>query len=521
VARARSPNSRAKQPPPGHASLFAGTPKTPGNHPIEDNPSVPSLQPRPACDPADDQAKVVATYEKLESFTHSQFDALTIRLPLAHAHLLGSQTAPAERARNIIDLMRQQQNGLQQLHQAIGDMLDRATAPAGSQTPVMPTQSAGIRIYRTNTTTCWTGVPRPDHLVETCWGKAKSEAVHPTPTDVVFSLLWMDDAPLAEAMARLAVHGGTRRLFVDENEEWSQRVARDTPGCIGASNCPWRPEILDAVQAPSVLSPTVEVDSAHELATMLQSRMDQWTLDRVSYLLWKSMSSVENAIRFLHFQVHADFLVPIKQSWESWQSQMAADAVLREHFLRGTLATSAQKSASRVRIGPRTIEPCLLPAVVFALAIGVATGRGTKPLHDVAHAGVDDLVRNLTHGAQAAHLLGLELVEQQKILLKFGEIQWPSGYAFLARAENSVRELIEQGRRLSSRDLERERANFKNRDYGHVTIFTCDQGFMNAVADGPAALNKYIRELATFQANLNEERVSRTLSQHVAVRVVS
>jgi hypothetical protein len=264
------------------------------------------------------------------------------------------------------------------------------------------------------------------------------------------------------------------------------------------------------------LSANEHLRDAISLADKMHDEMDCWALERLNWLLWKVARG--DSERLLNFSIHKKFLDPMKSQWDAWKSELDADPLLRRHFLQSTLATSGVLSnvAPLVRLGPKTMIPCLLSAAVFALAIEVATRKGTRPLYLGLGEHADERVRNLRHGTEDAHLLGLQLVEHRRLLRAFGDIEWPGGYALLAGTEASVMELIKHGNTIGKPDLNERIVRANDRDYSHVTILTCDPGFCEALELGPDRLARYIVEVSKQQTQANEDAMSRSILRRIA-----
>ncbi|WP_437981392.1 ABC-three component system protein [Sorangium sp. So ce117] len=363
----------------------------------------------------------------------------------------------------------------------------------------------------------WIGSHSPTVYISTCWGSPEGEA-SPQPGELVFEPAWRRHKALSQAVIRLGVHGGIGILYAPNPKLWLEAITRRLPGCIGTPEQSWEPRegllgssqqwcVSDLDNAPqwnNDLFACDEVHAADALATEIHNAMDAWIATRLDDL----MSRLVNGIQTLPYPIHGDFLPEVEVLWQSWKSALEQSSEFRRHFLSTMLAVSdVQNShdggAALIRLGPRTVKSCVLEAVVFAMAVEIATRRGTIPCSG-------DRI-NLKHASQNAQLFGLRLIERFELDSHFGHLIWAPGYAFLAHARRPAGELRALSRRFSEPD--EINLTLGRSDDTHVTIIPRDGGFLDGLRNGPEALAKHILRVIVAQ----DEAVRRRVMQSIQV----
>lgn len=447
-------------------------------------------------------------FEALDKMQQDQLTRTLVRLNLRDADLFSEAATLPQRATKIVERMEQEgADGLKRLRDAIVTvapaLLNRRSEKQSSDLLHAPT----IRIDKTGSRVRWSSNLLPEDISR-LWGKPDIERPEADPAEVVLSIGWRWDAKLAEAFARLAVHGGTRALYVDDTWDWMRRMRTELPGCMGADCGDWQPIVKGHSDLPTSCTEKVAIGDGPAFAETMHERMDGWVLERLDGLLWQVTGG--DVDHLVDFELHPDFRLPMAKLWKTWKANLDADFKLRRHYLQATMATSASppNGAPLIRLGPRTVKPCLLPATVFALAIA-----STKATHPVLH--LRDIRVNLRHGTEDAHLLGLQLIERMRLHQKFNEIDWPGGYALLAGTEASVDDLYRTNNSLSKRDPGHAEVRIGDREESHVTFFTRDVGFCDALKDGPTRLDQYLRDVCERQATTNERALVETVARRI------
>ncbi|WP_437923763.1 ABC-three component system protein [Sorangium sp. So ce291] len=358
----------------------------------------------------------------------------------------------------------------------------------------------------------WSGSHNPVEFVSTCWGAPDGD-VMPRPGELAFEPAWRRHKALTLAIIRLGVHGGLGVLYVSTHNLWMEAIKTKLPGCIGTPEEAWEPRegllgssqqwcVSDLDTSLPYKGAIVASHDADSLASELHSAMDAWVMTRLDELV----ARITSGMRLLPYPIHGDFLPGIESLWRDWSAALSQSPDLRRHFLTTMLAVSdVHKShdgnAPLIRLGPRTAKSCVLEAVIFAMAIEIATRGGTVP-HSEPRI-------NLKHASQNAQLFGLQLIERYELDAHFGHLVWEPGYAFIAHACRPASELRALSRRFSEPD--EVKLTLGRSDDTHVTLIPRDGGFLDGLRNGPEALAKHLAKVIVAQDQSVKLRVMQSL----------
>jgi hypothetical protein len=232
-----------------------------------------------------------------------------------------------------------------------------------------------------------------------------------------------------------------------------------------------------------------------------------WT--HLNYLVKKALQagSAGKMVDLFNLRVHESFLQPMRVSWDRWAGLIESTPSLKQHFLRLMLTVSERGSErsqtkdryeGRLRLGPRTVKPCLLFATLFALTIEAASRQLLSP--DERGWANLSVINN-----DAGHLVGLELVQKVRIMSSMDRVLWGAKIVLLPHVEQSMREIHEEAMNLTS---PRVPSVSLHRRAAHThTFFTLDREFTRALEQGPTQLRQYLVMALSHDAALCREWV--------------
>jgi hypothetical protein len=443
-------------------------------------------------DNADDELHL---WERLRNLTDGQFEKvqydLATNLGLPPDELPSKLKDVATRATDLMQLVVQRPHGLNVLRAALTRhvphlLSEPAPARDVSQASAVPV----IGIERRGSAHRWQGTFSPKETADVCWGAPDRENTYAKRAEIYFDAPWVKSDLLAKAFARLIVHDGASAVHANDADVWMDRLKKDLPGCIGTTSQEAKPLVRPLAPGASTDAlgritcvHDLEADSC-ELAETMHHAMDEWVLTRLDLMIAGVLAG--QAHRLLHYEISEAFFPSMERDWRAWMDVLAKNPPLRRHFLQATLTTadSPASPAALIRLGPKTLPQCVLPATVFALVIRIATGKDTHPDNATR-------VHNLHHDSDPAHLLGLELVEGWHLHKRFGEIKWPPGYIMLSGTASSADDLIRQSESLAGRNTDVAQVRICDRDRSDIRIFTPDRAYCDAIQDGPEAVAEW------------------------------
>lgn len=356
-------------------------------------------------------------------------------------------------------------------------------------------------------------------LVADCWGVSRNVGSSGEKRDIRF-VPGIDSFPeLSHAILRLALHGGVRYLAVDTPDLWRLRLENLSNRCIGTNSKTWRPAQsvtrspgspgqlgwkIEALVPPGEQTQLAMLDCEPiSLANELNEAMDVWVIERMD----SSLALVfEGDIQTLQIEIGRQFRDRMKTIWVKWR-RITSDRRLLQHMITSIMtADEESEQTGLLRAGPVTLEGCLLPATVFALAIEVAMECELSPR-------LSPLPANFAFSEIDTHLVGLQLVRGLQLSQVAREISWRTGIVLLAHERTPVSSL-ENWRRIGEPGPNSQVSNFSRASNDSTAIITQDTEFLRLLRAEPEHLRQYLlAQLATVRDPNPESTLSRVLER--------
>jgi hypothetical protein len=160
-------------------------------------------------------------------------------------------------------------------------------------------------------------------------------------------------------------------------------------------------------------------------------------------------------------------------------------------------AAPDQHRFARNRAGLKTLVPCLLRGVVFALAIRVCLQKDFRPC-------LGSEFENIKASDGMGHLCGLELIETITIVQKVGSLSWDTNYVLLPHYTDSGDDIPEICKNLLTSG-----GSYSRFDDPHPLspLFITNEGaFARALAEGSDSLKAHlVRVVTRWQARQEAE----------------
>jgi hypothetical protein len=234
-------------------------------------------------------------------------------------------------------------------------------------------------------------------LVSSAWKCSRPTELHLSSTPV------MNDE-ISVQLARLALHRSPLVTAVSErHQEWSLRIEDYCCGTMGHAQHAGIPSI-HAGTAPTTPQEPMEQLEVAALLDHLTSTMDA--------VLWASLTdSVRLALRTLN--LHPLLRSAMQSAWETWHSNLDADASMRSDFLARMLATRGEARRRHFRVATRLgllAIPSLTNGLVMALALNAAFSAGGLPVLPSTR----EPTSNLAIGSFFSHVLAVALAHDER-----------------------------------------------------------------------------------------------------------
>ena len=348
------------------------------------------------------------------------------------------------------------------------------------------------------------GISR-ESIIQRCWGTPTS----PSLRNVELYCPWKytQHESLAQALVRLAIHGGIKIFSVEDHKFWFSRHTADVKNCIGAQDHEWQAEPGCSSETSgwyfsesTLIKPkeaTASLLGSHItgklVADELNNSMNLWILDFIDReITW----FMQDPLRF-GVPYHKDYLSVITKLWPHWKDSLRNSPALLRHLLSCAMAhpdaPKSQASAGLMRAGPRTVKQCLLPALVFAMSIDAALASHKVQVRPklAEHPGNFEMLQD------DAHLVGLILINRQ--FLRLQHQKWGTSVVLLPHEQRTLRDLRNY-RRIGSPPNELERLTTKSQA---EVLITRDPDMIELLAQPPDRLGNYIlRELNELKDRL-------------------
>lgn len=221
-----------------------------------------------------------------------------------------------------------------------------------------------------------------------------------------------------------------------------------------------------------------------ELALAIHRDCDLWCLTRLDIRLVEIFDS-DKPEMISSYSIAPDVLKSMKVVWESWYPQLKNDPVLLHHFFALMLTPDGRHScdgAACMGIGPLTVDECMLPTLLFCLALspclsGKFSPRGVPP-------------GNVGHDTFPAHACGIRIHRYQELDIALRNHLWFTRVVLLPGLIQSPAswevEMTSFGTSLSN-----ERPSL-NRSPPTSVLLCCDEKIRFAIGTSLAAIQKYV-----------------------------
>jgi hypothetical protein len=312
---------------------------------------------------------------------------------------------------------------------------------------------------------------------------------------------------VADALLRVAIHGAGGTLYVTDPDKWKERSKLAVNSCLGTRWNYGSPTIgmngydvwrlrpySEYVDCPL---PINDDFAPQDIETIIHAAMDLKLLDNLAESLSSALEDED--FNELGFGIERRLSQSMWEMWRSWDAILRAEPEVLGHFFRVTLSKAApdQHRFARNRAGLKTLVPCLLRGVVFALAIRVCLQKDFRPC-------LGSEFENIKASDGMGHLCGLELIETISIVQKVGSLSWDTNYVLLPHYTDSGDDIPEICKNLLTSGGSYSRFD----DPQPLTpLFITNEGaFARALAEGSDSLKAHlVRVVARWQARQEAE----------------
>lgn len=253
-------------------------------------------------------------------------------------------------------------------------------------------------------------------------------------------------SPLRNAILRLLLHVDVARVELTDKAMWQQHLTRldgeVAPAFIDWRTCPW-------ADIPAIDGAVAEMPQA-DLASRIEDALDGATLDMLDDRLKRYLSGEGGAGLPRLEEALADDLLDL---WDEWRA--AITVTERRRFLDMLLHFEDEEpvQGARIWVGPKSVETCMLPATVLALAVvscgeGLWAAEGSGPMRP--HACTPG---NLGNGTVFGHCCGADMVKSTPVehyLEDTPHLPWRSGLVVLGNVNTSFLLAQLRGRNLQA-----------------------------------------------------------------------
>ena len=319
---------------------------------------------------------------------------------------------------------------------------------------------------------------------------------------------------VVDALLRVAIHGAGGSLYVSEPDRWKERAKLAINSCLGTRWDHVSPAVGPANDDAWGLLPYCDYQDCEvpferqyapdELETIIHAKLDFSLLDGIRDAACRALQ--DRDFTQLGLDIEEDLARSMWDVWQAWEATLRAEPELLGHFFRVTLskAASNQHRFARIRAGLRTLIPCLLRGVIFALAIRVCLPKEFHPA--LGHE-----YENLRASDGMGHLCGLELIEAITIVQRVGTLAWGTNYVLLPHYTDMGADIPELSKSLLT--VGSSHARFDDPQQVSPLFLTNEGAFSRALAVGADALRDHLmRVVARWQAR-QEAEITRAIGE--------
>lgn len=307
-----------------------------------------------------------------------------------------------------------------------------------------------------------------------------------TVKEITVDMDYEGDSPLIDAVLRVVLHQpGISHLHVRNYRAWNHRLRRHAEDWIGLAQ--FSPDTAH-YPAEELLGGyrgfSLEFADAASAAMAIHEACDRFVLSSIRDFL-SLLFEAENPRDYATFHIAPDVLGEMKRTWKEWRKQLESDASLLHHFLAQTLTHNSEYNSTvsaSPGAGPLTLTECILPAVIFGLAIAPFFPQALIP------AGMPP--GNLGFQMITGHSCGIQAVRRESLDLVLRDHQWNTQIVLLKHLQYLPPELqIATGTLISQADAPRPTLT---RPAPSAVIITCDRETRKAIGLGVPQLKAHL-----------------------------
>lgn len=245
--------------------------------------------------------------------------------------------------------------------------------------------------------------------------------------DITVDLPWDATSPLIPAILRIILHQpGIERLRVRNPAAWNARLHNyaDTWIALERFN-------LQGIGNPAIecAQPSTEsgnsFSSGSAVAEVIHSACDRFVLEHVDQRLGL-LFELTQPRDIAGYDIARDVLQQMKVTWAAWRSPLRADAALLHHFLALMLTHEGGHDCTldpSPGAGPLTMEECILPAIIFGLAIAPILPTTLAPKHPQPG--------NVGQNGTSGHACGILAIKRRRMEFELRGRQWQTQVVLL------------------------------------------------------------------------------------------
>lgn len=248
------------------------------------------------------------------------------------------------------------------------------------------------------------------------------------------NLQFRECANLRRALLRLILHADSpseATLQFRGAESWeadcSKLCRRVLPVVSEDSEAIMREFVWRELSADPISAGGEHFSCLEDIAATIHHACDAWVLEKLRILMDRFLSSdSKRPVTLLGYTIEEGIRDVIDSVWTDWQSRLEDDRELLHHFLAMMLTAEGDQEAMHAiaGVGPRTVKPCLFPALVFSLAIcACLPDRLSRPKpSQPGNLGEDDL---------AGHSCAVQLVGGERLQTSLRGHRWATPIVLL------------------------------------------------------------------------------------------
>jgi hypothetical protein len=315
--------------------------------------------------------------------------------------------------------------------------------------------------------------------------------------EVTCSAVPSDSGAIVAALGRLCGHATRCELHCRDRRRWEEAMQPFTGRALPGPNIDWHFSIVDVGERR--IEANAPGYSSDAIAEQLSARLDARVLCDLHHVLSACLRQ-DQAVD-IGWLIEPTLKAQMSARWLTWHAELEQDAAKLRRFLV-LLATHRdeirQSADALVSVGPKTMRPHLVRAIVFALAFAVSSDETFSPTVDYPG--------NMRAPSATAHASGISWIDGRDIGPEVSTLRWSASVVLLSELRTSLEFLQRHDVRLD-RLLE---------DAPHISdqgtaeqpfIFGCDHVFRNALEHGIDAVRLLIQAALRDRAATVEKQI--------------